>query len=459
MKWTNTILKFSLIATCGVTVMTSSNRGAFELIDMASSKYVEKIYPLQTVEKSAPKAKKTAPKSTPSTPVAKKAKASKAAEESLSKAAVQKVDRMNKVNDLLAFSRGDTADAISCKNCSKASDFAEMRFNQCSPKNNYMEEALERKKTSASYLGALIRTPINKKPIIRPVCIETAMYLQSAASGPVVDYKTCSGGKSKNAPARPCVSENYFTLVNNSFEVVSQCMKNYIGEGESVAAQKQNIRTVFGMITVESGFHVNIMSKTGAGGIGQFTQPAISAVNKMISETEEYLKSHPDARCHRLANEFLAEDKRMGAKNSCDRISITEGNPVTNMIYTYAALKEATDYFDNNVFNDSKMKGKFALSADELAKIKRATMVWSHNTGYAGLKTPLTKLLTTKYAKKKVTNADTFLAELREYARSYPNKGNAGSSARIKETANYYAKIQTKLDLVEDGAAGGSCLN
>ncbi|WP_413577386.1 hypothetical protein ACLVWU_03570 [Bdellovibrio sp. HCB290] len=433
MRWTTALLKFSLIATCGFMSMTSSDGPFLHKLDLASKTTVP-----------AP---------------AKKTKLSKEAEESLSKAAVQKLDRMNKINDLLAFSRGDTSSTVACKNCSLASEAASIRFNQCSTKNNYMEAALERQKTSASYIGALLRTPINKKPLIRPVCIETAMYLQSAASGPVVDYKTCSGGTSKNAPARPCVSENYFTLVNNSFEVVSQCMKTYIGEGESAVAQKNNILAVFGMISVESGFHINIMSKTGAGGIGQFTQPAIHSVNKMISETEEFLKSHPDVRCQRLANEFLKEEQRMDSKKTCDRISVVEGNPVTNMIYTYAALKEATDYFDTNVFNDAKMKAKFALPADEMAKIKRATMVWSHNTGYAGLKTPLTKLLTTKYAKKKVTSADKFLEELREYARLYPNKGNAGSSARIKETANYYAKIQTKIDLIKDGAAGGSCLN
>ncbi|WP_413560138.1 transglycosylase SLT domain-containing protein [Bdellovibrio sp. HCB209] len=485
MKWTATLLKFSLIATCGATTLASSNIPLFDMIEMASStpkaksqQYTEKIYPLEIVNKTTTKSSKETAKKAPvkavkaaqktkanpkakskSTLPVQKATVSKEAEESISASAVQKVDQMNKVNDLLAFSKGDTSGSVTCKNCSVASEFAAMKFNECSPKNNYMEESLERKKTSNSYIGALIRTPINKKPMIRPVCIETAMYLQSAASGPVVNYKTCSGGNAKNAPARPCVSENYFTLINNSFEVVSQCMKTYIGEGESAAAQKQNILAVFGMITVESGFHVNIMSKTGAGGIGQFTQPAINAVNKMISETEEFLLTHPDARCQKLATEFLKEDKRMGSKNTCDRISITEGNPVTNMIYTYAALKEANDYFDNNIFNDEKMKAKFALSSNELAKIKRATMIWSHNTGYAGLKTPLTKLLTTKYAKKKVTNADTFLAELKEYARSYPNKGNAGSKARIKETANYYAKIQTKIDLVQEGAAGGSCLN
>ncbi|UYL08865.1 lytic transglycosylase domain-containing protein [Bdellovibrio sp. SKB1291214] len=466
------LLKASLFATCGIMMIASSDNHLFEVTELASKtdKYVEKIYPLEIIDKTPAKKTQTAVKAktvsvkkanlpTQAATVSKKPPVSKDATASLNTNAVKQVEKMNKVNEILAYSKGDKNETVACTNCSVASEVASMRFNQCSDKDDYLEEALERKKLSRSYLGALIRTPISKKPMVRPVCIETAMFLQSPSSGPVVNYKTCSGGNAKNAPARPCVSEKYFTLVNNTFEVVSQCMKTYIGEGESAAAQKQNILAVFGMISVESGFHINITSKTGAGGIGQFTSPAINAVNKMISETEEFLLTHPDSRCQKLATEFLKEDKLMSSGKTCDRVSINEGNPVTNMIYTYAALKEAKDYFDSSVFDDEKMKAKFALSSNEMAKIKRATMIWSHNTGYAGLKTPLTKLLTTKYAKKKVTNADTFLEELKEYARTYPNKGNAGSKARIKETAGYYAKIQTKIDLVEHGAAGGSCLN
>jgi hypothetical protein len=412
-------------------------------------------------ETAAPAKAKVADKAAPAKKTDKAAEApiSKDSKESLNANAVGKIDKMNKINELLAYSRGDKNETVGCTNCSLASEVASMRFNQCSGKDNYLEESLERKKVSASYLGALIRTPISKKPIVRPVCIETAMFLQSPASGPVVNYKTCSGGTAKNAPARPCVSEKYFTLVNNSFEVVSQCLKSYIGAGESASAQKQDILAVFGMISVESGFHINITSKTGAGGIGQFTETAITSVNKKISETETFLLENKDVRCQKLATEFLKDDKLMSPKGTCERVSVTEGNPVTNMIYTYAALKQTKDDFDNNVFNDPTFKDKFALSSNDMAEVKRATMIWAHNTGIAGLKTPLYKLLNTKYAKNKVTNSDKFISELETYLRSYPNKGNSKTKARISETAGYYPKIQKKIELIQDGAAGGSCLN
>jgi hypothetical protein len=287
------------------------------------------------------------------------------------------------------------------------------------------------------------------------------MLAQSAQSGKVVDYKTCDGNKSKKATARPCISENYFSIVNNSFDLVSRCMKGFIGEGESKKAQLLNVRDTYGMILVESGFHINIASKTGAGGIGQFTPPAITAVNKDIETVRTYLASKDNKQCAKLAEEFLQGETPMRAVsgNVCERISISNGNPVTNMIYTYAALKDAKDYFDDNVFNDEKLSKKFALSADDLATVKRALMIWSHNTGQAGLKTPLTKLLTTKYAKAKVTNADKFLSELKKYAYDYPNKGNSGSKARRQETSRYYAKISERMEKVEEYAAGGSCLN
>ncbi|MBO9666491.1 MAG: hypothetical protein J7501_06715 [Bdellovibrio sp.] len=451
----HTLLRLSLLGTAGALVMGTSYPSPISSIELASTRT---IVAAKVASKSLPKANAAKKTITPF-----KAAAAKPTEPntSIEESAVQKLAKIQNVAALLAGSKKDTSSVANCAECTTAAAVAELRYNACSERDSYLEKELEKKSKENTILGNLVRTSVGTKSIIKPVCIETAMLAQSAQSGKVVDYKTCDGKKAQKATARPCISENYFSLVNNSFDLVSRCMKGFIGEGESKAAQLLNIRAAYGMILVESGFHINIASKTGAGGIGQFTPVAITAVNKDIESVRTYLAAKDNVQCTKLVDEFLQGDTPMKAINGnvCERISISNGNPVTNMIYTYAALRDAKDYFDETVFQDEKLSKKFALSADDLAKVKRALMIWSHNTGQAGLKTPLTKLLTTKYAKAKVTNADKFLSELKTYAYDYPNKGNSGSKARRQETSRYYAKIEDRMQKVEENAAGGSCLN
>ena len=142
---------------------------------------------------------------------------------------------------------------------------------------------------------------------------------------------------------------------------------------------------------------------------------------------------------------------------ACGRVALKDGNPIKNMVYTYAYLKVNKNYLESLIFK--KYARKFAgLPPEEINKIKRAMMVWAHNTGIGGAATPLSSLLNGPYLKKTVTSADTFIKQMETFMRIAPNRANR-SRGRLAETTNYLPKINSILNNIESNAGGGSCLN
>jgi hypothetical protein len=275
------------------------------------------------------------------------------------------------------------------------------------------------------------------------------------------NFRQCSASNDMSRAFRPCISENYFKMVSNSFNVVSSCLQEYMSPGASEATQSLDVRAAYAMINIESGFHVNAMSGTGAGGAGQLTGPAITDVNETeMSKVRKALEESGDPTCSALSHEFLDSKQPMRAEKgaSCDRISVKKGNPVLNMIYTYAYLKWSKNAMNRVVLNDKRYKNKFKMSDYEKSKIQRALMVWSHNTGPAGTWTPAMTLLNSVYRNKPVTNAETFINELQQYMKKFPARANK-STARRTETSKYFPSITSLLNKIETNVGGGSCVN
>ncbi|HEX7672965.1 MAG TPA: transglycosylase SLT domain-containing protein [Bdellovibrio sp.] len=349
---------------------------------------------------------------------------------------------------------------ISCADCEK--QIARMRYPQCSAsdKNGYLEKQLDESASQPTLLGALIRRPLRPDSIIKPICMKMSMEI--GQNLPRSNFKSCNKDGYGSSVGAACVSEDYFKLVNNSFDLVSKCMKDFIADGENDDMKKLDVRAVYALINIESGFHINAVSGTGAGGIGQFTSAAIADVNmNELPAVKKSLATNPHRICGRMSDEFLksAQPIRNSSSKSCDRISLKNGNPVKNMIYTFAYLKGAKADMDRGVFNNKQYAKKFSkLSAYDIAKIRRAMMVWSHNTGSAGTLTPAKALLNIVYRNKPVTNADTFINQLQQYMQKFPARANA-KSARRKETSGYFPAITDRLHKIETYAGGGSCVN
>lgn len=371
------------------------------------------------------------------------------------------LDQINKAKNFqTVFGWFDNVANKNCEDCEK--QISSIRYPQCSSsdKNGYMEKELDSTATSNSLLGKLIRKPVRTDSIIKPICMQMSMELGRAAL-PRSSYKTCSKDGYGSGVGAACVSENHFKLINNSFDLVSTCMKDFVASGENEDMKKLDVRAVYALVNVESGFHMNAVSGTGAGGIGQFTSAAIKDVNmNELPEVRKSLESNENPICGRMSMEFLDSMQPMNdaASKSCGRISLKNGNPVKNMIYTFAYMRGVKKDMDRAIFKNKDFSKKFQLSDYDLAKVKRAMMVWSHNTGAAGTLTPTKALLRTLYRNKPVTNADAFINQLQQYMQKFPASANAGKSRR-KETSQYFPKITTLLNQIETNAGGGSCVN
>lgn len=370
--------------------------------------------------------------------------------------ALDVTERANTIQKMLG--RPGNSTNPNCANCSEPE--TDLRFMQCNSQNDYLEKDLnDELNSSHSPLGAILRMPLQTPSIIKPTCLRTSMESRFSANSRL--FRECSANGQQKTAFRPCISKNYFTLINNSFNVVSSCMKEFIAPGQSEDTQKLDVRAVFALINVESGFHLNATSTTGAGGIGQFTNPAIQDVNiNELSDIRISLEGNPNKMCGEMSLNFLdsLEPIRSGLKNSCDRTSVSNGNPVKNMIYTFAYLSGIKRDMERMIFSDKNYKGKFNLSEYDLNKVKRALMIWSHNAGPAGTWTPVKSLLNTVYRGKKVTNPETFINEVQQYMQKFPASANKSASRR-KETSKYFPAITSTLKMIEDNVGGGSCVN
>ncbi|MGZ3745043.1 MAG: transglycosylase SLT domain-containing protein [Pseudobdellovibrionaceae bacterium] len=349
-------------------------------------------------------------------------------------------------------------DLIANRNCNSCEEeIRNMRYMQCTPRNDYLEKEILKISLKPGILGDVVRADVRPTSIIKPSCIKMGMNIKFGEGSK--NFRECSAAGSTKA-VRPCISENYFKLINNSFDLVSACMKDIIAPEESEKSKKLDVRAIYALINIESGFHINAMSGTGAGGIGQFTRAAIRDVNEtQLDKIRSALEKHRNAQCRRMAAEILHSNTPMDSgKSSCGRISIASGNPIKNMIYTFAYLNGAKEDMNTTIFENHYYKNKFALSEYDLNKIRRALMVWSHNTGPAGTWTPAKALLNTFYRRQKVTNADQFINQLQQYMQKFPSRANK-SNRRRNETSHYFPSITNTLNAIENSIGGGSCVN
>lgn len=346
--------------------------------------------------------------------------------------------------------------ATACTDCGPK--LADVRYASCNSKNSYLEAGLQRAESGSGLMADLLKRGARADTVIKPICMRVA--LESRFGANTRTFAACTGGQNKAASnnVRPCLSENYFTLINNSFDLVSRCMAPALAG--NAADQQSDIRAVYAMLNVESGHHFNIMSPTGAGGSGQFTQSAIADVNKNSLPRVRQLLESQGGDCARLSKEILkgGTPMRAQASMSCDRVSLAKGNPLLNLVYTYALVTGAKRDLKNDLFEDRRF-GRFFkdLSTSDQNRLRTELTVWSHNTGMGGLRTPLNALLNTKYRGKTVQNVDRFLAELSEAMKTSPHRANA-SRGRRDETSKYWPAIKKTLNDIEKNAGGGSCV-
>jgi hypothetical protein len=396
------------------------------------------------------------------------------------------VNQATKINTVNTMSPSVADPALNCPTC-KAPTAADIEFMECKRENSYLNDDIAKVMKSPSPLWKEIFSPVpDATTYIKPICIRKGM--ESHFNERSKSFRECSSSARAVSPQskkvlRPCINEDYFKLVTKSFNLVTQCMKVGIHAGESEEEVKKDALAVYSLISVESGFHVNAMSGTGAGGIGQVTDDAITYINNhVLPVIRTNLQASSSDICKMLDREILSEPMKADGGNNCDRIAISKGNPLKNMVYTYANIYTSKQQISEDLFEDEDYADKFDLSATEKADLLRQLAVWSHNTGVSGIVTPARATLAHNYAGKKVKSVSEFMEFMKTNIRVYPAKGRdvlitkkgkkgkkitvvkrvgRGNStpSRILETSQYYPRIQETLHDIEDNVDGKTCLN
>lgn len=150
------------------------------------------------------------------------------------------------------------------------------------------------------------------------------LHVMNSKGLPKISLGLCakSAGGVRVPGAKPCVTENLVNVTYNAYMDVMDCLN-------------LNPKLFFPKIAQESGFLLNAFGAGKDGGIGQFTQPAIEAVNqgyqKYMTEIEKAASVKPS--CARIMkHKALLTKAPSSAAQRCSMIAMPE-NPLRNILY------------------------------------------------------------------------------------------------------------------------------
>ena len=196
--------------------------------------------------------------------------------------------------------------------------------------------------------------------------------IQLAQQNYVGHYALCDGEDQmpKVTVIKPCMTENYVTVVYNAYHDVMDCF---------------NIdpRRGFYQIMIESGFHINAINKSGFdSGMAQFTANGIKRVtaNNLVERTRRVLLESSRPSCQRISSivgAFNAD--AFSVEKRCSMISLPK-NPYRSMLFNYLHSMLDQLVLDGMIADLPELGGAYT------EKIRRQFMFLSYNRGLTGLK-------------------------------------------------------------------------
>lgn len=345
---------------------------------------------------------------------------------------------------------GPAAECVECELQRQARD------NQCTHRNGYLEKELQQEKDRGSLLGQLMSGAV-VRPTIKLACVSAALSINSGSK-----FKNCEPGDKRFpwlSKTKPCQSENYTKAIYNSINLVSECFKGLNSSTQMEYETRSEMNTF--LMMWESGLQMNAVSGTGAGGMGQLTQPAIADTNRLYyDKIKDHFAHNANPLCQRLASETLANKMSAQKTAACERIAVSQGSPLKNLIYTFGYQMMSRDHLNQFVFSNPQIQRYFSdLSASDRERLQTSLTIWSHNTGAGGMQTPLLSFLNSRARsghKLTANEIPQFFADLKTQLKDNPHPANS-SSGRRTETSLFLGKIMDRAaNIIE--SAGGTCL-
>ncbi|MFN7905514.1 MAG: hypothetical protein ACK5P5_10055 [Pseudobdellovibrionaceae bacterium] len=345
------------------------------------------------------------------------------------------------------------------------------RGEPCTARNSYLESQIRSLRTTSPFIQQSLsayESGQNRK-VIRS-CISTMMQTTFGPGNRAFHHT--SRGCGANG-VRPCLSTQYVDLLASSLETAINCLSNE--NNPNSVFQKADIRAILAMFNIESGFHTNVFSPTGAGGIGQLTEGAINDMNKnQMPQIRRNLEARGGL-CAQLSQEILSRPMSASVSNRCERASISAGNPMKNLMYSLAYYNTSRSMYRSRFFSQpsrgTDYRRLFRPSPCDVAEascrssagyqqwknmqdeLLARTAAWSHNTGPYGMSSRFeglaTRWLRTGRVMEPGNGRNSLTAFLSELA---PMQATA-------EMRGYNQRMQRAMSQIENSAGeGGSCV-
>ncbi|RME16446.1 MAG: hypothetical protein D6797_04495 [Bdellovibrio sp.] len=238
---------------------------------------------------------------------------------------------------------------------------------------------------------------------------------------------------------RPCLSPKYHQFITASYQKAMQCL--------GMSSPKDWLP----LFHHEGNFHINITSFSGATGPGQLTRPAIDQVNAMRSnptwnDPELDLNAYAHKKACRGIESVLEEG--LSPRPYCARFKIPQ-NPLLNFMYAGIFLK----YLQKQMHLFLK-EYKNNFNPKDLPQIEKMLTTWAYNAGAVTVKSVLRRLFKNKsqfFTKNELSKDKSIknkpLTPWRVYKtmRDYMHKNLNAGSKRREEVACYL--FRTSVDL------------
>ncbi len=184
-------------------------------------------------------------------------------------------------------------------------------------------------------------------------------------------YARCQSeyDKPEKTIIRPCLTENYTTLVYNAYHDVKNCFN-------------LDPRSSFLQIMTESGFHINAIAQNDFdAGISQFTKNGILRVldKSLMQKTREQLLTTSSASCQRISNIFDDLQKESaGIDQRCSMLAVPQ-NPYRALVMHYLHTLKDQIYFKNEFLSKRP-----AITAAVDQEIIEQFVYMAYNRGISG---------------------------------------------------------------------------
>jgi len=377
-------------------------------------------------------------------------------------------------NDSTSISDFDLADQVERMNslsevnksldptphCDSCTPKPNPQYQTCNDRNDYLESSLQKILNPSSWNADQLLESSGQNPQLQ-TCVRESL---SSHGGP---FRTCDANGKGLAKGRslvkPCQSENLVKTLTSSYAATIDCLTPFMTDSNSQESKGILSHSVFSLLAFESGFHMNAVSPTGASGIGQLTGPAVQHINHILwPKMMNAIQSSTEPSCQAIAKTHPQPyDGRKSLR--CEMISADEGNPLRNLLYTFAYQKAVRDDINSGLrslhADNAGVQALQKASPEFHERLLEAITIWGHNTGPAGIRMPFKYLLTSSQGRQLIEKEDLpgFLKALQPIVETYHRDHLHVSEQRAKEASHFMGGIESRLKVINQraGAANG----